>query len=471
MQPLQNSLKLFCLFFFSLLAACSGGEQPEPPQVASQDTIAADTVKTLEEKNPEYEIEHFHTEYFYEVDASAPVIYSKVESWVREDLNLIVYRHTDIRESRSAMDSLPENIQEYLRQNSIVIPGFSIRQSYFRNNKVYLKGQLNENNLQDWVVMCYKDGYCWITVFWDGETTDTSIVNYKPIIQGDGGRDIFRTLLLVSNDRDTSRSYDDLGFFTSLYSSYEYHLWPQSSPRPDIFNNEGFAEKYTLYGGYYYYYFDNGNLLTWGDAMPGWEKWHERNMVTMQDSLLLDPTLCEDIPSELAIRWREDYYKIAKLGDDPWCIKGEFVRKGQTDCLVWLYSSLKQYPDPTFDLKLITADTTYSIVSMFGGLSVQSFKHTRYCKIDPEEVTYMYQDNLGLESWPLFSETDSLSPEPQLSPPFDHDGFFLGELDPYTFEPSLKPYEEEYVIYLKNGIKWFISPYHGWKHLFSDLFQ
>lgn len=83
----------------------------------------------------------------------------------------------------------------------------------------------------------------------------------------------------------------------------------------------------------------------------------------------------------------------------------------------------------------------------------------------------MYQDNLGLRAIPLFTDADTLSPEPQLAPPFDLDGFFLGELDPYTFEPSLKPYANEYVVYLNNRVKWLIFPYHRWEHLFDDLFQ
>ncbi len=338
-----SALKFLCLFLFALLAACSGGnEQPKQQQTpqqqaASQDTIPVDTVKTLEEKYPGYEIKHYHTEYFYEVDAFAPIIFSKVESWVREDLELIVYRHTDIRECRSAMDSLPKNIQEYMHHNNIVIPGFWIKQSHYLSNNVYLSGQFNENTPLDWAVMSYKDNYCWITVFCDGDTTETLIINQMPLIQGDGGRDVFRTMILVSNNERESVTFEEFGFFTYLSSSYKYYLWPESPLSPDSFCHDGFAEYSPENKGYFYYYFDKGKLLTWGNAMPGWEEWHEMNKFTMQDSMLLDPTLCKDIPPELAEEWRTQHYKLARLGNNPWCIKGDFTRKGQTDCLVWLF--------------------------------------------------------------------------------------------------------------------------------------
>lgn len=320
MQLLQNTLKLFCLVFFSLFAACSGGKerQQKPPQVAiSQDTIAVETVKTLEEKYAGYESKHIPTEYLYEIDATAPVIYSRVDTVIDEEHERIIFWHLDIRESRSTMDSLPKNIQEYMRLNNIVVPGFSTGPMYGVYDDLFLKSQFNENGRNDLAVITVQSDSCWTMLFWDNDTINISKVNGKQIGQCVMPFSATRVMFQVSNERKTYSSFEDWGFFTYLSSSYEYYLWPQSSARPDSFTHDGFAEYSPENDGRYYYYFDNGRLLTWGDAMPGWEKWHERNMLKMQDSLLLDPTLIESIPVKLAQEWKSRAIKIARIGDNP----------------------------------------------------------------------------------------------------------------------------------------------------------
>ena len=409
MQLPGSALKLFCLVIFSLLAACSGSErQQKPPQAASsQDTIAVDTAKTFKEKYAGYEVIFKKTEYMYENDANAPVIYAQLDTIIDEAYKAINITGIEIRESRSTMDSLPETIQIYLQQNSIVVPGFKTKSNHnFIHQNLFLKGKFRENSQQDWAVMCAKDGFCWITIFWDGVPTDTAMINYKSIEQSFKPLLTPKSIYLTDNEEDGSL-FVAIGIFTCLSKSYNYYFWPNSPPRPEKFSHNGLTEFDPEQKHLLYYYFDSGKLLTWGSGM-GWEEWYELDRITMPDSMLLNPVECPEIPPSIASEWEKAGRKIAFSGENSCCITGEFIQEGRTDIMVFTCDPIDgQYTGQVSLMAIVTSELDSMIIAT--AFSVEEFKFINYNKIDhasaKEDISH-YRDLAKDPYSLLYTEND-----------------------------------------------------------------
>ncbi|MCE5270273.1 hypothetical protein LLH00_03220, partial [bacterium] len=71
---------------------------------------------------------------------------------------------------------LPPQIASVLDRWKILIPQDS-EGGCARN---YICGELKQKGQKDWAVLCYKDGLIYITIFWNGSSSDTSLINIKP---------------------------------------------------------------------------------------------------------------------------------------------------------------------------------------------------------------------------------------------------------------------------------------------------